>query len=117
MPTEEALLAIGTKAAPVKATRARRGSGAPPGLMAETPTPGKVAEEASTPPKVWSGWLDNNVRVHHRFMDDRKNAVSIQISLIGGELLETQVTAASRRRHAGLLALATRRLSSTDIRG
>ena len=33
---------------------------------------------------VTSMWLDNGVRVHHRYMDQRKNEASISITLAGG---------------------------------
>ena len=38
---------------------------------------------------MWIAWLGNNVRVHHRFMDIEENQVTVSISLLGGELLET----------------------------
>ncbi|MGH7177994.1 MAG: M16 family metallopeptidase, partial [Tepidisphaeraceae bacterium] len=63
------------------------------------------------------GWLSNNVRVNYRFMDQRKNDVTVQISLIGGELLETAdnrgVTSAARLAWS---RPATKELSSSDIR-
>ena len=34
---------------------------------------------------VTSMWLDNGVRAHHRFMDERKNEASIAITLAGGD--------------------------------
>jgi hypothetical protein len=36
--------------------------------------------------------------VHYRFMDYRKDSVSVLITVAGGEILETAETAASRRR-------------------
>ncbi|MFO0827546.1 MAG: pitrilysin family protein [Phycisphaerales bacterium] len=117
IPTEAELLAVGTKALEVKPTQEQEVAHATQ-LMAQAPAPGKVAEGAEhEATHVWSGWLDNNVRVHHRFMDERKNEVSVQISLIGGEMLED----ASNRgiTSAAQLAFsrpATKHLSSTDIR-
>jgi hypothetical protein len=86
--------------------------------MAELPKPGTVKEgEEHAATKVWAGWLGNDVRVQHLFTDARKNEVSIDVSLIGGELLET---AANRGiTTAAQLAWgrpATKSLSSNDIR-
>jgi zinc protease len=88
-------------------------------LMDTLPKPGTVTESAvHEATGVWSGWLSNNVRVHHKFMDQRKDQVTVSISLIGGEMLETAenrgITAAASlplgREHA------TSKLSSVDIR-
>ncbi|HNU44429.1 MAG TPA: insulinase family protein [Phycisphaerae bacterium] len=117
VPTEAELLEIGTRALAVQpepdveTARATQ-------LMDALPTPGTVVEgEEHTTSRVWSGWLSNNVRVHYRFMDERKNEAAVSIALIGGELLET---AANRGvTQAAQLAWsqpATRKLASTDIR-
>lgn len=89
-------------------------------LMDTLPTPGKVAEGAMhEPSQVWSGWLANNVRVHHRFMDYRQNEASIVINLVGGELLETADNHGISE-VAGLAlsprSAATKKLSSSQIR-
>ncbi len=88
-------------------------------LMEKPPTPGKFVEPAEhAPTGIWSAWLDNGVRVHHRFMDYHKNDVTVAITLYGGELLETKDT-----RGVTLAATqawsqpATASLSSADIRG
>ena len=89
VPTEAALLDIATKALAVKPEREAVAQRATQ-LMDKLPQAGDVAElteHAST--GVWSGWLSNNVRLHYRFMDTRKNEVTVRISLIGGELHET----------------------------
>jgi zinc protease len=66
---------------------------------------------------VWSGWLNNNVRVHFKKIDTRKDQVSISIALIGGEMLETAenrgITAAAQLAWS---KPATTTLSSSDIR-
>jgi zinc protease len=117
VPSEAELLAIGTRAFSVKPTQDVETTHVEQ-LMAELPTPGQFVEftenEAS---KVWSGWLSNNVRVHYRFMDERKNQASVQIALIGGELLEN----ADNRGITSAAQLAwsrptTQKLTSTDIR-
>jgi zinc protease len=117
IPTEAQLLEIGIKALAVspqqEAELARAAS-----LMETRPPPGKVSEGAEHEvSKVWSGWLTNNVRVHHRFIDTRKDQATVNISLIGGEVLETAanrgITGAAQ---IGWARPATSTLSSTDIR-
>lgn len=117
VPTEAQLLEIGTKALAVEPTQDVAVARATE-LMATLPKSGQVkGGEEHAASKVWSGWLGNDVRVHHRFMDERKSEVSIDISLVGGELLET---AANRGiTQAAQLAWArpaTKRLSSNDVR-
>jgi zinc protease len=117
VPTEAQLLEAGTAALNVKPTEESQAEHATE-LMAKAPTAGKVesgtVHEASS---VWSGWLSNNVRVHHKFMDERKSQVSISIDLIGGEVLETAgnrgITTAAQLAWA---RPATRNLTSSDIR-
>ncbi|MBL8875058.1 MAG: insulinase family protein [Phycisphaerae bacterium] len=117
VPTEEQLLSLGTiafAATPTQETETVRVEQ----LMSELPKPGSFLELVENEPsKVWSGWLSNNVRVHYRFMDERKNQASVQIALIGGELLET----ADNRGITSAAQLAwsrptTQKLTSTDIR-
>lgn len=83
------------------------------------PTPGKVVEIAQhDATKVWSAWLDNGVRLHHRFMDEQKDAVQVQITLAGGTLLEDPATRGLTQ--AGAYAwqrAATRTLTSQQING
>jgi zinc protease len=62
-------------------------------------------------------WLDNGVRAHHRFMDERKNEASITITLAGGTIQETPADRGLTE--AALRAWerpATSALSSTAIR-
>jgi zinc protease len=117
VPTEAQLLDIGTKALAVKPTPETETAHATQ-LMTDLPKGGKVTEGAEhAASKVWSGWLSNNTRVHYRFMDERKDEVSISIALIGGELLETAanrgITSAAQQ---AWTRPATRGLTSTDIR-
>lgn len=117
VPTEAELLEIGTKALGVTPTRDEEAARATQ-LLAEAPKAGEVVESgvhAAT--GVWSGWLSNGVRVHHRFMDEQKNDVSVRISLIGGELLETaENRGITQAAQLAWSRAATQRLSSTDIR-
>lgn len=90
----------------------------PASLLAEPPRGGAVVEgreHAAT--AVWSGWLDNGVRVHHRRVDQRRNEVVITITLAGGVIQErpdsrgvTEAAVSAWNRPA------TSTLSSTDIR-
>lgn len=86
-------------------------------LMTELPAPGKVAEtEKDDDLGVTSAWLENGVRVHHRFMDYKKDTVLVGISLAGGTIEETEKNCGITR--AGMIPYlrpATSRLSSTDI--
>ncbi|MDX2016201.1 MAG: insulinase family protein [Planctomycetota bacterium] len=116
-PSESELVELGVKALSVKpdkesdAARVDR-------LIAKAPEPATIAEgavhEAS---QVWSGWLSNNVRVHFRQMDYKKDEAWINISLSGGAIQET---AANRGiTDAAMLAWgrpATGTFSSTQIR-
>ena len=116
VPSESDLLAAGKKALDVKPTEEAEVARASE-LMNQPPPAGSVAEGVDHKASgVWSGWLSNNVRVHHKFMDQRKNDVTIQISLIGGELLETGdnrgITSAAQLAWS---RPATKHLSSTDI--
>lgn len=86
-------------------------------ILAELPKPGTTVEldrhEASD---VTSAWLNNGVRVHHRYMDERENSASIRITLAGGSLLETAQTQGFTDAATVVFNRpATKRLSSTDI--
>lgn len=117
VPTEAELLDLGLKALAVtpapEAETAR-----PTTLMAELPKPGSTVDASiHEGTHVWSAWLSNNIRVHHKFMDERKNQVSIHIDLLGGELLET----ADNRGVTSAATLAwsrpaTKSLTTADIR-
>ena len=86
-------------------------------LLATIPEPGAFAQWArEDAADVWSGWLENGIRVHYRFMDYRKDQVLVGINLAGGEILETPETRGITQ--AASLALqrpATSELASTDI--
>ncbi|HUG38067.1 MAG TPA: insulinase family protein [Candidatus Limnocylindrales bacterium] len=90
----------------------------PASLLAGPPPAGKVVEESRHEVTgVWSAWLDNGIRVHHRRVDLRRNEASITITLAGGVIQER---AANRGiTEAAVQAWdrpATRTRSSTDIR-
>jgi zinc protease len=66
---------------------------------------------------VTHGWLENGIRVHHRFMDYKKDSVMVSINLAGGGIEETAknlgVTSVAS---LAVAEPATSRLSSSDIR-
>ena len=116
VPTQDELLALGTKALSVKPDREAMAERATQ-LMEQLPQPGEVVELTEhTATGVWSGWLSNNVRVHYRYMDTRQNEVTISISLMGGELHETDASRGLTQ--AATVAWsrpATQHLSSSDV--
>jgi zinc protease len=117
VPSEGELVALGRAAVdvtPDKPVEVAR----PTTLLATLPAGGAVVETRTHAASgVTSMWLDNGVRVHHRFMDQRKNEASILITLAGGPIEEA---AADRGiSEAALRAWdrpATSTLSSTAIR-
>lgn len=117
VPGESKLLEMGLAALKVEPAKEEQAKTADK-LIDNLPKPGKVAQSAvHEPTGVWSGWLSNNVRVHHKFMDQRKDEVRVSISLLGGEMLETAENRGITS--AASLALrdpATSKLSSVDIR-
>jgi zinc protease len=118
VPTEEQLLDIGTKALAVKPSQESESVHGVTSLMKEAPTGGTITESTEhAATQVHQAWLGNGARVNYRFMDQQKNQVSINISLIGGELLESAATRGITS--AAQLAWsrpATKNLTSTDIR-
>ena len=117
LPDETELISLGRQALNVKPERqtevARVAS-----LLEKLPKVGKIVELAEHKASgVLSAWLDNSMRVHYRFMDQRKNEATIVMTLAGGQIQET---AANRGiTEAAALAWsrpATGRLSSVQIR-
>lgn len=119
VPTESQLIELGVaalKVTPEKEAAEVRASG----FMEKAPTPGKVAEASEhAASSVAHAWFENGIRVHHKFMDARKDEVSIEITLAGGVINET---AANRglTQAAGIAfsgrTMATKSISSTQIR-
>jgi zinc protease len=117
VPSESDLLVAGRAAVDVKPEKPADVARATT-LLATRPHPGTVVETTTHAASgVTSMWLDNGVRVHHRYMDQRKNEASIEITLAGGVIQETAanrgLTEAALRAWA---RPATSKLSSTDIR-
>lgn len=116
-PTEAELVSLGQAAFSVKPEKQAEEARATE-LLSKIPEPGKVVESATHEASaVLSGWLDNGVRFHQRFMDYRKDQATVVITLAAGTIQETD----ANRGIADAAALAwgrpaTSRLSSTDIR-
>ncbi|MFM9995804.1 MAG: M16 family metallopeptidase [Phycisphaerales bacterium] len=117
VPSEADFLTLGLKALEVT-PEAAAGEARATALMETPPPAGRVAEMGlHADAQVWSAWLSNNVRVHHRFMDYRKDQVSVTITLAGGEIQETAADrGVAEAASVAWQRPATSRLSSTDIR-
>ncbi|HNO79599.1 MAG TPA: insulinase family protein [Phycisphaerae bacterium] len=118
LPTSEEVLAAAKAAWNIK-TEPIKEETTPTELLATAPKPGKVVEEKTDDDlKITSAWLDNGVRVHHRFMDYKKDQVMLSINLAGGRIEENE----SNRGEIDLAAYAlsaqpaTNRLTSTNVR-
>ncbi len=116
LPTEDEVLAAAraaqarTAEPPAEETRATE-------LLEELPKPGSVTEQTTDEALgITSAWLSNGVRVHHRFMDYKKDTVLVSIALAGGEIEETAENAGiSQVATLAFAQPATGRLKSTDV--
>ncbi len=117
VPTEADLVKIGEAALNVK-PEAEGDAARATSLMATLPTPGKIAETTTHDgANVASAWLSNGVRVHHRFMDYRKDEAIFTVMIPGGELVETEADRGIAQAAGWALSRpATSTLSSTQIR-
>lgn len=118
IPSPEEVMKV-AKAALERAPEALAESDAPTELLAEQPTPGKVAETSMDDDlQIASAWLENGVRVHHRYMDYKKDTAMVSIMLAGGQIEETPATLGLTEVAANALRgqPATGRLSSTNVR-
>ena len=88
VPTEAELAAAGRTAVsvtPAKALEVARATS----LLSSIPKGGVVVESVEHAGSgVTSARLDNGVKVHHRFMDQRKNEATVAITLAGGVIQE-----------------------------
>jgi zinc protease len=72
---------------------AERQGGSGSGLLDDDPEPGDVSEQSEdAQSQTTSITLSNGVRVHVRPMTERRDEVRVQVTLAGGELLETAAT-------------------------
>jgi len=117
LPSEDALLA-GARAALARKTTPIIDEERPDTLLADLPEPGKIAEQTvDADLGITSAWLENGIRLHHRFMDYKKDEVIITINLAGGEIEETAANRGITEAAAQILNQpATSRLASTAIR-
>ncbi len=117
VPSEAELAGLGRVALSVKPERETEPARAR-SLLEKLPAGGKFVESSEhAASAVTSGWLDNGVRVHYRFMDHRKNEATITITLAGGQIQETGASRGISQ--AAALAWnqpATSKLSSIQIR-
>ncbi len=116
-PSEDELARLGAAALMAKPEKEAE-TAAAGSLMERLPTPAKVVEQSEHAASgVTSAWLENGVRVHHKFVDTRKDNVTVQVVLVGGSVAETAadrgVTEAAT---AGWIRPATRQLSSAQVR-
>ena len=89
VPSEADLIALGRSAVNVTPSPeievARATS-----LLPKLPSGGKIVEQGQHAASgVFSAWLDNGARIHHRFMSERRHEATIVITLAGGQIRET----------------------------
>jgi zinc protease len=117
VPSEADFLALGRSAIAVRPGKPAEVARATT-LLPVLPKGGAIVESRQHAASgVTSLWLDNGVRVHHRWMNQRKNEAAIAITLAGGPIQETATNRGITE--AALRAWdrpATSRLSSTEIR-
>lgn len=118
-PTEAELISLGEKALAVS-PEADIEEDRPDTLMSSIPEPAAVVELTQQPQaEVWSAWLANGVRLNYRFMDYRKDDVTVVITLAGGPVEEKAdnrgISDAAANAWNSRTA-ATRSLTSTNIR-
>ncbi|HTG44573.1 MAG TPA: insulinase family protein, partial [Verrucomicrobiae bacterium] len=90
----------------------------PDSVLEKLPEPARVVEKSADKDLgVTSVWLENGARVHHRFMDYKKDSVLVSISLAGGTLEESATNSGVTQVASLILDVpATSKLPSTAIR-
>ena len=116
-PSQEQVLAL-VDAAAAKDIEPWQGAERLTALLDETPKPGAIAERSRDDVlDVTSVTFANNVRLHYRFMDFKKDNVTVAITLAGGKIQETEanrgITSLATQ---PLMEPATSRFSSTALR-
>ncbi|PHQ82819.1 MAG: hypothetical protein COB69_00565 [Phycisphaera sp.] len=116
VPTESELLEL-ARVALAATPEAEADAERPSELMASIPEAGEFTEIGRhETTNVWSAWLDNGIRVHHREMDYRKDSATITITLAGGRIQENaQNKGVSEVAALAFLQPATHNLTSTNI--
>ena len=117
VPPREDVLAT-ARAAWARRVEAPKVEEVPTDLLASMPEPGAIMESTFDEDlKITSAWLENGVRVHHRFMDYKKDTVLVSISLAGGRIEETAENAGiTEIASLAVNQAATSRLNSTNVR-
>lgn len=110
-PTREQVLAKAREAAAVKVEKLSDES-VRTNLLAKIPEAAPVLERSEDKDLgITHAWLANGVRVHHRFMDYKKDSVFVSIALAGGQLEETAENAGI----TGVATLAIDEAATSDI--
>ncbi len=117
IPTSEDVMAAASAAWARKVMPLEQ-SETPTQILATLPTPGTIVEQSMDKDLgITNAWLSNGVRVHHRFMDYKKDAVTVTISLAGGGIEETAKNSGiSQMASLAISSAATNRLSSSQLR-
>lgn len=90
VPDKDQVLAL-VEAAVAKEIEPWQGAERITALLAEAPKPGSIAERSRDDVLgVTSLTFANNVRLHYRFMDFKKDSVLVAITLAGGKIRETE---------------------------
>jgi zinc protease len=117
VPSKDQVLAV-VHAAMAKKIEPWQGTARITALLEHIPQPGTIAERSHNDVlDVTSVTFVNNVRLHYRFMDFKKNDVTVSITLAGGKIRETEanrgITSLATQ---PLIQPATSRFSSTALR-
>ncbi|MBM3225124.1 MAG: insulinase family protein, partial [Candidatus Tectomicrobia bacterium] len=90
----------------------------PTTLLDKRPTPGTMSEQSHFAPlEITQVTFNNNVRLHYRFMDFKKDHVTITLTFAGGAIQEqAEQYGLTEVATLALSTPATARFSSTDIR-
>jgi zinc protease len=117
VPSEEEFLAA-ARAARARKTEPLAEAASTEGLLAKEPESGEVVETSRDEDLgITSAWLGNGVQVHHRFLDYRRDAVLVTVSLSGGQIEEDAGNAGITEAAARVFEEpATGRLDSSRIR-
>ncbi|MGE3538878.1 MAG: M16 family metallopeptidase [Candidatus Tectimicrobiota bacterium] len=117
MPSREALGQV-VRAALAAPVVAWQGKERPAALLAQDPTPGQIVSQSHFAPlAITQATLSNNIRLHYRFMDFKKDHVTVTLTLAGGTIQEqAEQQGLTEVATLALTTPATSRLSSTDIR-
>jgi zinc protease len=110
-PTREQVLAKAKEASTIKVEKLPD-ENIRTNLLSKIPEPAKIVERSEDKDLgVTSVWLENGVRVHHRYMDYKKDSVFVSIALAGGQIEETKDNAGI----TGVSVLAINEAATSDI--